>query len=104
ISIAFIAMNGKAAPSIPYITIFLRKVFCGGSGLNLTPLNDKGISAGIIIALKINVDSIAVSGLWSCMIFSICSLGLLSINMAGRIAKYLAASLAILKVVIAPRV
>ena len=36
--------------------MFLRNVFCGGSGLNLTPLNDSGISAGMIIALNIKVD------------------------------------------------
>ena len=40
ISIAFIPMKGRAAPP----TIFLRNVFCGGSGLNLTPRSDIGIS------------------------------------------------------------
>ena len=39
------------------------KVFCGGSALNATPRNDNGIRAGMIIALNIKVESIAVSGL-----------------------------------------
>jgi hypothetical protein len=50
-----------------------------------------------------NAGRIAESEL-RCIIFNICNLGLLlSINIAARIAKYLAASLAMLNVVIAPR-
>ena len=84
--------------------MFLRNVFCGGSGLNLTPLKDSGISAGIIIALNINVDNTAVSGLCNCIMLNACSFGFSDINKAGNIAKYFAASLAMLNVVIAPRV
>src|SRR5207244_10234636 len=86
------------------MSIFLIKVFSGGSGLKLTPRKDNGISAGIIIALNINVASIAVAGLCSCIILRTASFGLLVTNMAGSIAKYLATSLAMLNVVIALRV
>ena len=80
------------------------KIFCGGSGENFTPLNDNGISAGMITALNMRVDRIAVSGLCNCITLSACSFGFSAINMAGNNAKYFATSLAILKVVIAPRV
>lgn len=84
--------------------MFLTNVFCGGSGLNCTPLNASGMNIGIIIALNIRVDSIAVSGLCNCMTFRASSLGLLSLNIAGRMVKYFAASFAMLNVVMAPRV
>src|SRR5215469_8506541 len=80
------------------------KVFSGGSGRKVTPRRDNGINAGIIIALNINVANIAVAGLCSCITLRIANFGLLVINIAGSIAKYLATSLAMLNVVIAPRV
>src|SRR4029078_7000290 len=80
------------------------KVFCGDSALNFTALNDSGINAGMIIALNIRVESIAVCGLCKCITLSNCIFGFSVMNIAGSSAKYLAASLAILNVVMAPRV
>ena len=85
------------------MNIFLRNVLCGGSGLNFTPLNDSRISSGIIIALNINVDNTAVSGLCSCIILRNCICRLFSINIAGRIEVF-SSSLAMLNVVMAPLV
>ncbi|MNN02468.1 hypothetical protein D3C81_1151290 [compost metagenome] len=56
------------------------------------------------MALKITADRIALSGLCNFMILSPCSAGIAVINRAGIIAKYLATSLAILKVVNVPLV
>ena len=55
-------------------------------------------------ALKITADRIALSGLCNPMIFNTPSEGIVTMNRAGTIAKYLATSLAILNVVSVPRV
>src|SRR5580692_3483987 len=73
-------------------------------GLYATPLNANGINNGIMIALKITADKIALSGLCKFIIFKLCRLGIETINKAGTMAKYFATSLAILNVVSVPLV
>ena len=73
-------------------------------GLYFTPRMAMGISPGIISALKIKADKIALAGVARCMIFKICICGSTMVNMAGIMAKYLAMSLATLKVVREPLV
>ena len=58
----------------------------------------------MIIALKITADIIALSGECKPIIFKACKAGIEPINKAGTIAKYLATSFAIEKVVSVPRV
>ena len=58
----------------------------------------------MMIALKITADRIALSGLCKFMMFNPCNDGIATINRAGMMAKYLATSLAIEKVVSVPRV
>ena len=58
----------------------------------------------MISALKITAERMALSGVLSAMMFRERSSGYATANIAGRIAKYLATSFAIEKVVIAPRV
>ena len=68
------------------------------------PRSASGTSATMISALKITADRIADCGVRSPMMFSAPSIGNVARNIAGMIAKYLATSLAIEKVVSAPRV
>ena len=56
------------------------------------------------MALKIKADKIALNGVARFMMFKTCICGITIINIAGIIAKYLAISLAILKVVRLPLV
>ncbi|MCY1553326.1 hypothetical protein D9M68_897970 [compost metagenome] len=56
------------------------------------------------MALKITADIIALSGLCKPIIFRLCRAGIEAINSAGTMAKYLATSLAIEKVVSVPLV
>src|SRR5674536_402304 len=63
-----------------------------------------GISAGIIRALKITADSMALFGEDSAMMLSLFASGIAAAKIAGMIAKYLATSLTMLNVVMAPRV
>src|SRR6266567_1892337 len=58
----------------------------------------------MIKALKITADRMALSGVANLMMLSAPSSGYVATNAAGMIAKYLATSLAIEKVVMAPRV
>src|SRR6201991_4814406 len=58
----------------------------------------------MISALKITADRIALCGVARCMTFSLLSAGYVVANAAGMIAKYLAMSLEMEKVVSAPRV
>ncbi len=58
----------------------------------------------MIIALKITADKIALSGLCNPIIFNPCKAGMAVINKAGMMAKYLATSLAMEKVVSVPLV
>src|SRR5438309_11250808 len=55
-------------------------------------------------ALKMTADRIALWGVARCMMLSVSSTGYVVANAAGMMAKYLATSLAMLKVVSAPRV
>src|SRR6266567_673294 len=62
------------------------------------------MSPTMIRALKMTAERMADCGVFRCMMFSAASTGKVAANMAGMIAKYLATSLAIEKVVSAPRV
>src|SRR5215510_6746932 len=73
-------------------------------GRYFTPRSASGISAMMISALKITADRIADCGVARCMMFSAFSTGNVPANIAGIIAKYLATSLAMEKVVRDPRV
>ena len=59
---------------------------------------------GMIMALKITAERMAVSGECNFIIFKPCKAGIEVMNNAGTMAKYLATSLAILKVVSVPLV
>ncbi|HEX2965607.1 MAG TPA: hypothetical protein VHO84_07470, partial [Syntrophorhabdaceae bacterium] len=74
------------------------------TGLKRTPLNAKGIRATMINALKITALRTALIGDLRAMMLSGLITGNAVTSIAGIIAKYLAISLAILKVVKAPRV
>ena len=54
-------------------------------GLYATPLKANGINAGMIRALKITADKIALSGLCNFIIFIPCNAGMDAINNAGTI-------------------
>src|SRR5690348_13766077 len=73
-------------------------------GLYFTPRNASGIRKTMINALKITAERMAVFGVARCMMLSAFNTGYVVANAAGMIAKYLATSLAMLKVVNAPRV
>lgn len=98
-SINLIPIKGTNTPPSPYINKFLRSSALAPIGLYATPFSANGISNGIIIALNIIADKIALSGLYNCMIFRLCKEGIATINKAGIIAKYFATSFAILNVV-----
>ena len=57
-----------------------------------------------MIALKITADKMALSALFKYIIFKACKPGMETINKAGTMAKYLATSLAMEKVVNVPLV
>src|SRR5262245_64823815 len=63
-----------------------------------------GMRMGMMIALKITADRIAEVAEWRFMMSNGFSHGSVAANMAGMMAKYLARSLAMEKVVSAPRV
>lgn len=73
-------------------------------GLYLTPFIANGIRKGIIIALKINADKIALDGELSPIIFKTFICGIAIVKIAGIIAKYFAISFAIENVVNDPLV
>src|SRR5699024_3522532 len=73
-------------------------------GRYLTRFIAGGIRQGMMMALKINADRIALFGVLRCMMFKTPSWGIAAINMAGMIAKYFAISFAMEKVVREPRV
>src|ERR1035438_7471122 len=73
-------------------------------GSYLTPLRASGISATIMSALKMTADKMAELAVARCMMLSTLSAGKTAMNIAGMMAKYLATSLEMLKVVSAPRV
>src|SRR5258708_1750595 len=64
-----------------------------------TPRSANGIIATIIRALKITADNIADPGVLRCMMLSALSTGKVPANIAGMMAKYLATSLAMEKVI-----
>ena len=73
-------------------------------GRYLTPFMARGIRQGMMMALKIRADRIALVGEASPMMFNTPISGMASMNMAGMMAKYLAMSLAMENVVRDPRV
>src|ERR1035437_8627912 len=73
-------------------------------GRYFTPRSASGISAMMMMALKITADRMADPGVRKCMMLSAFSTGNVPANMAGIIAKYLATSLAMENVVNDPRV
>src|SRR5437016_6306988 len=83
---------------------FLRSRAAAPIGRYFTPRRARGMSAMMISALKITAERIADCGVCKCMMFSAFRTGNVAANMAGMMAKYLATSLAIEKVVSAPRV
>src|SRR5664280_988774 len=74
------------------------------AALNLTPRRARGIKATMIRALKITADKMALCGELRCMMLMVCSAGNTPTNMAGMMAKNLAMSLVMEKVVSDPRV
>ena len=68
-------------------------------GLYFTPFMAMCIRLGMMIALKISADRVALYGVDSFMILSMFICGITSWNMAGMMAKYFATSLAMEKVV-----
>jgi hypothetical protein len=93
-------------PPSPYISKLRRRTTAAPSGRYFTPRSDSGISATITSALKMTASRMALCGEWRPMTFSRPSAAVpgLPMNMAGMIAKYLATSFAMEKVVSAPRV
>ena len=73
-------------------------------GVYRTPRSASGMSATMISALKITALRMALCGVASFMMFSGAMAGNVAISIAGMMAKYLATSLAMLKVVSDPRV
>ena len=71
---------------------------------NLTPRNASGMRATMTKALKMTAERTALVGLCNLMIFSVFKPGYVASKRAGMMAKYLATSLAIEKVVSEPRV
>src|ERR1044072_5886517 len=103
-AIIFIPMNGTTIPPSPYSSKFRRNSDDADIARYLTPRRASGMSAMITSALKMTADSIADSGVLSPIIFNAFKTGKVATNIAGMMAKYLATSLAIEKVVKAPRV
>ena len=97
-------MNGQIIPPKPYISIFLPNIFDADIGSYFTPLMAKGIKQGIIIALNINADIIALDGVLNDIIFNTFIFGIATVKIAGIIAKYLAISFEIENVVNDPLV
>ena len=73
-------------------------------GLNFTPRNAIGMSNGIMMALKISAERMALSELPNCITFNTLICGMAATKSAGKIAKYFEISLANENVVNAPRV
>ena len=68
-SIIFIPMNGAITPPKPYTNILCVSILSECCGLYFTPYIARGIKSGMIIALKINADNIALEGVARFMIF-----------------------------------
>src|SRR4030042_5647931 len=73
-------------------------------GTYFTPRRAIGIKEGMMMALKMMAERIALCGEASLMMFRVWGEGKKGTKSAGRMAKYLAMSLAILKVVRVPLV
>src|SRR3546814_12910129 len=84
--------------------MLLRSSWMALAGLKRTPRRARGISAGMMRALKIKADNIALAGLDRFITLSADIEGIAAANRAGKMAKYLDTSLASEKVVSAPRV
>lgn len=59
----FIPIKGMTTPPNPKISKFLLRSADAPIGLYATPFKAKGMRMGIIMALKITADKMAVSGL-----------------------------------------
>ncbi len=81
-----------------------RRMAAAPSGRNFTPRRASGISATMTRALKMTAERIAERGESRPMTLRASSSGNTATNIAGMMAKYLATSLAIEKVVSEPRV
>ena len=94
-----IQIPGKGAmmPPTPYTNMLRRKSAAALMGLYATPRRASGMSAMMMSALKITAANTALSGLCKRITFNAAIAGYVTENMAGRIAKYLATSLAIKK-------
>src|SRR5450756_2018760 len=84
--------------------MFLASMASELMGLYLTPRIAMGMRAGMMIALKMSADRMALCGVDNPITLSKPICGMASVNMAGMMAKYLATSLAMLNVVSEPRV
>ena len=96
--------NGATTPPRPQTSRFRRNKASAPTGRYVTPFSATGIRHGITSALKITADKIAEVGDVRFMKSSAFNCGKVPANSAGTMAKYLATSLATLKVVSAPRV
>eukprot|EP01022_Parablepharisma_sp_SALTPOND_P006709 TRINITY_DN12717_c1_g1_i1.p1 TRINITY_DN12717_c1_g1~~TRINITY_DN12717_c1_g1_i1.p1 ORF type:complete len:1877 (-),score=641.20 TRINITY_DN12717_c1_g1_i1:7532-13162(-) len=103
-SISLMPTKGTSRPPRPQISRLRRSSTAAPSARQRTPRRASGIRATITSALKITADMMAELGLARRITSSAPSCGQLAANIAGMMAKYLATSLAILKVVRLPRV
>src|SRR5215472_1636061 len=103
-SMILIPINGTITPPTPYIKRLRRSSASALMGLYLTPRRASGISTIMISALKITADKTADCGVARRMMLRVLSTGNVPANIAGIMAKYLATSLAMEKVVSEPRV
>src|SRR5262249_36520467 len=103
-SISLMPTNRTTTPPRPQMSRFLRRSASAPIGRYWTPFRAIGMSKGMMIALKITADKMADVGECRCITSIPFSHGSVPANSAGMIAKYLATSLGIEKVVSAPRV
>lgn len=69
-SISLMPMKGAIMPPTPYMRRFLRSNALAPIGLYSTPLRANGIRIGMIIALNMMAERIALSGLCRPMMLS----------------------------------
>ena len=70
-SIALIPINGIIKPPTPYIAMFLKRIVEALFGLYFTPRMASGMSAGMIMALNITAERIALVGEDNAMMLSL---------------------------------
>src|SRR5664280_741184 len=86
------------------MSMLRRNTAAAPAARNLTPRSARGINATMIRALKMTADRMALCGELRCMMLRVCRAGYTPTNMAGMMAKNLAMSLVMEKVVSDPRV